>query len=117
LRHVESGRLLAVTSAEVIQEIFHRVTVVDSRERGVQMAEAALDLLAPVLPITHAVMQRVGDLVTRYPHLTAWDLVHVATCAEEGIPAIATPDEGFQSVIELRRVRPDDEVALRPYLR
>ncbi|MGH8932700.1 MAG: type II toxin-antitoxin system VapC family toxin [Egibacteraceae bacterium] len=117
LRHAESGRLLAVTSAEVIQEIFHRFTVVDSRERGARMAEGALDLFAPVLPITHAVMQRMGGLVTRYPHLTARDLVHVATCAEEGITAIVTPDEGFRSVVELRRVRPDDEIALRPYLR
>lgn len=117
LRHVESGRLPAVTSAEVIQEIFHRFTVVGSRERGAQMADSALDLFAPVLPVTHAVMQRMAGLVARYPHLTARDLVHVATCIEEGISAIVTPDQGFDQVVEVRRVPVDDAAAIRAYIR
>jgi predicted nucleic acid-binding protein len=116
LRHTESGRLPAVTSTEVIQEIFYRFSVVGSRERGFQMADSALDLFAPVLPITHAVMQRMAGLVTRYQHLTARDLVHVSTCIEEGISAIVTPDQGFDQVVEVRRVPVDDEVTIRAYL-
>jgi predicted nucleic acid-binding protein len=48
------------------------------------------------------------DLVARYPRLTARDLVHVATCLEEGIAEIVTPDRSFDVVAEIRRIDPAD---------
>lgn len=57
------------------------------------MARDVLDLFAPVLPITHAVMDRMPQLVERYPGLAARDLVHVATCLEATARLItAAPD-------------------------
>jgi predicted nucleic acid-binding protein len=70
------------------------------------LARASLDLLAPVLPLTHAVMRRVPDLVERYPRLEARDLVHVATCQHEGIGEIISPDRGFDAVEGLVRIDP-----------
>ena len=66
----------------------------------------ALDLFAPVLPITHALMRRVPDLALRYPSLDARDLVHVATCIHEGITEIVSPDRAFDQVAEVRRIDP-----------
>ena len=63
-------------------------------------------MFAPVLPITHAVMRRIPDLIRRYPALQARDLVHVATCIHEGIAEIMTADRGFDLVVEVRRVDP-----------
>ncbi|MHB8399678.1 MAG: hypothetical protein ACYDCI_12230 [Candidatus Limnocylindrales bacterium] len=48
------------------------------------------------------------DLVERYTTLAARDLVHVATCLEEGIGEIVSPDRGFDAVSEIRRIAPDD---------
>jgi predicted nucleic acid-binding protein len=48
-------------------------------------------------------------LVERYPELSARDLIHVATCLEEGITAIVSPDRGFDTVSEIRRVDPSEE--------
>lgn len=70
------------------------------------MARLSLDVFAPVLPITHALMRRLPDLAERYPALSARDLVHVATCIHEGIVEIVSADTGFDAVHELRRLDP-----------
>lgn len=107
LRRIAAGELEAVTSAEVVQEILHRFTAIGRPEIGAAMARDTLDLFAPVLPITHAVMRRMPELVRAYPTLAARDLVHVATCLEEGIGAIVSPDRGFDLVEGFRRVPPE----------
>jgi predicted nucleic acid-binding protein len=112
LQGVAEGRLPGVTSAEVIQEILHRFGALRRPELGSAMARHALDLFAPVLPITHLVMRRMSDLVDRYPALSARDLVHVATCLEERIFVIVSADAGFDRVTEIARVAPDDEAAV-----
>jgi len=113
LRRIEAGRLAAVTSAEVVQEILHRFTAIRRPDLGAQMASACMDLFSPVLPITHAVMARMPELVHGHPDLTARDLVHVATCIEESITIIVSPDEDFDRVSEVRRISPDDTEAIR----
>ncbi len=108
LARIADQRLEAVTSAEVIQEILHRFSALRRPDMGAAMARDALDLFAPVLPVTDAVMRRMPDLVGRYTTLAARDLVHVATCLEEGIREIVSPDRGFDAVSEIRRITPDD---------
>jgi predicted nucleic acid-binding protein len=96
----------AVTSAEVVQEIVHRYAAIGRRPEGAELAARTLDLFAPVLPITHALMRRVPDLVERYSRLAARDAIHVATCLHEGIGEIVSTDQAFDSVAELRRIDP-----------
>jgi predicted nucleic acid-binding protein len=108
IRSVRDGLIDGVISAEVVQEILHRFVGIRRPEVGARMSRDALDLFAPVLPLTHGVMDRMPGLVGRYPALAARDLVHVATCLEEGIGVIVSPDRGFDAVAELRRVAPDD---------
>ncbi len=105
---IDSGQLEAVISTEVVQEILHRYLSIRQLDVGVAMANVALNLFAPVLPITHALMRRVPDLAQRYPGLAARDLVHIATCIHEGITEIISPDRGFDQVTELRRIAPED---------
>jgi predicted nucleic acid-binding protein len=108
LRRIGDGDLEAVISTEVVQEVLHRFTRIGRPAEGTALARAALDLFAPVLPITHATMRRVPDLVDRHPTLAARDLVHVATCQAEGISDIVSPDHGFDAVPGLRRLDPAD---------
>ena len=103
---ISDGSVDGVTSAEVVQEIFHRFLSIRRPEDGAILAERTQDLMAPVLPITHALMRRVPELARRYPTLDARDLVHVATCIHEGITEIISPDRGFDQVAELRRLDP-----------
>ncbi|MBI4730019.1 MAG: type II toxin-antitoxin system VapC family toxin [Acidobacteria bacterium] len=112
-----AGRLPAVTSAEVVREILHRFAHIGRRDLGAALASATLDLFAPVLPVTHRIVQRTAALVERCPRLSARDLVHVATCLEEGIGAIVSPDTGFDEVGAIRRIPPGDRKLLARYLR
>src|SRR5207342_834839 len=83
LERVEAGELDAVISVEVVQEIVHRYLAIRRPDLAVTGATAAMDLFAPVLPLTHAVMRRIPALARGYPMLAARDLVHVATCQHE----------------------------------
>lgn len=106
LEAVTTQQVEGVTSAEVIQEIFHRFTILGDRGIGARMATAALDLFNPVLAITDAIMRHMPDLVLEHHGLSARDLVHVATCREAGIDAIVSPDRGFDEVAGLSRIDP-----------
>lgn len=106
LARVADGELEGVTSVEVIQEILHRFSAIRRPDVGVSMARDALDLFAPVLPVTHAVMRRMPELMEAHPTLAARDLVHVATCLQEGIRDIVSPDLGFEDVPGIRRIDP-----------
>jgi predicted nucleic acid-binding protein len=103
----------AATSVEVVQEIIHRYLTTERAPGGLALAEQTMDLFAPVLPITHALMRRVPDLARRYPDLAARDLIHVATCIHEGITDILSTDRGFDSVREIRRIPPEEFVPAR----
>ncbi len=105
---VGDGDLDAVTSAEVVQEIIHRFMAIRRPDVAQSMAIRTMDTFAPVIPLTHAMMRRVPDLAHRYPMLSARDLVHVATCIHEGITEIVSPDRGFDTVREIRRVPPEE---------
>jgi predicted nucleic acid-binding protein len=109
---IRDGQMDGVISAEVVQEILHRFLAIRRPDIGVWMARDALDLFAPVLSLTHRTMDRMPDLVTRYPELAARDLVHVATCLEEGIDVIVSPDRGLDAVREVKRIAPDDSEAI-----
>lgn len=108
---IDSGRLEAVISVEVVQELLHRFLSIRQPEIAMTMATVALSTFAPVVPITHALMRRVPDLARRYPSLSARDLIHVATCIHEGIAEIISPDRGFDRVGELRRIPPEEYAA------
>jgi len=106
LQDAAEQRLEAVTSAEVVQEILHRYISIRRASLGIALAREAVAAFRPLLPITHVVAERLPDLAERYPRLTSRDLVHVATCIEEGIGAIVSPDRGFDEVSEIRRLDP-----------
>jgi predicted nucleic acid-binding protein len=103
---ISVGEIDAVTSVEVVQEILHRYRSIRQVEGGAILATKTMDLFAPVLPITHALMRRVPALAGRYPDLAARDIVHVATCIHEGIDEIVSTDRGFDAVREIRRIDP-----------
>lgn len=111
LRLIRSGGLDATTSTQVVQEVAHRFLAIGRPENARQLALDVLDLFAPVLPITHALMRRVPDLAQKYPTLSARDLVHVATCVHEGISEIISPDRAFDQVAEVRRIDPTEFTA------
>jgi len=114
---VATGRLDAVTSAEVVQEIFHRFARSPRAAEGAELAQATIDLFSPVLPITHGIVARMPELARRYPTHSARDLIHVATCLAHGIEAVVSPDTDFDRIREVRRIAPEDHAGLSSHVR
>jgi len=112
IRRVASGDLAGVISAEVIQEIGHRFMHARQPERAAELIGLALEVFSPVIPVSHVVVERMPGLIRRYPSLEARDLIHVATCLEERIETIVSPDRAFDVVAELKRIEPADAVQL-----
>lgn len=90
----------------MIQELVHRYLSIRRVDAAASVAREVLASFGPVLAVDHAIVARLPELVSRYPGLTTRDLVHVATCIEEGITDIVTPDRGFDRVREVRRIDP-----------
>ncbi len=112
LTSIAEGRLSAVISTEVIQEIAHRFVHIRKPGSAIQLITHALELFSPVVPVGQPVVARLPGLIARYRDLQARDLIHVATCLEERIEAIVSPDRAFDVVVELRRIDPTDGAAL-----
>lgn len=110
IRQVASGGLAGVISAEVIQEIAHRFVHARQPERAEELIGLALEVFSPVIPVSHAVVERMPGLIRRYPSLEARDLIHLATCVEERIETIISPDRAFDAVSEVQRIDPVDAV-------
>ena len=106
IARVAASEIEATTSAEVVQEILHRYVAIRRADHGLAIARDVLKAFRPVLSITDSVARRLPDLVERYPMLAVRDLVHVATCLEEGIDTIISPDTGFDRVGEIKRLDP-----------
>jgi len=106
LSRVADRTMDATTSAEVIQEVLHRYRAIGRAAGGIALAREILAAFQPVLPVTDGVVRRLPDLAERYTAVSAWDLLHVATCIEHGIDTIITPDRGFDTVKEIKRLDP-----------
>ncbi len=106
LRSIVAGDLDGVTSAEVIQEILHRFTARSEPAIGAELARHAMDVFAPVLPVTDSVVRRMPGLVEAHPTLSARDLIHVATCLEEDIDTIVSPDRDLDLLDGIHRIDP-----------
>ncbi|MGQ0625724.1 MAG: type II toxin-antitoxin system VapC family toxin [Sporichthyaceae bacterium] len=107
LRLVAEGELAATTSTEVVQEILHRFARAD-RVIGQTMAQGVLDLFGDLLPIDRRCLAAAVDRFPSAPHLSARDLLHVATCVVHGIDEIVSVDTGFDMASEIRRLPPAD---------
>lgn len=91
-----------VTDAEVLQEVLHRYHAI-SRPDAIQPAfDLLLSLVADVLPIELATVQRAKEVMASHPRLSARDAVHVAVMDLHAIKQLMSFDSGFD-------VRPDIE--------
>lgn len=113
LSGVAENRVAARTSASVVEEIWHLQLRGRPRLKP-RTAEKALTLFAPVLPVTHAIVEQALALDVKA--LGSNDRIHVATCRAAGIDTIVTADAAFDEVEGLRRVDPGERAAMEALL-
>lgn len=113
VRAVASGAAAGRISAAVAEELWH--LELRGRIEGLEGVTREYGrIFAPVLPVTHRVVEAALDLDV--PALGANDRIHAATCLIEGIRQIVSADAAFDRVKGIRRTDPIDAQAVRRLL-
>ncbi len=94
-----------VTDAEVLQEILHRYHAINRPEAIQPTFDLLLGLVADVLPIEVATVQRAKEVMTSYPRLSARDAVHLAVMDLHEIKQLMSFDGGFDVRPDIQRLR------------
>jgi predicted nucleic acid-binding protein len=100
---------LPVVNAEVLQEILYRYVMIDKGDTGLAICRDIEALEVDVLPITKDDMNRTFELFEHYKSkkLPPRDLIHAAVMINNGISHIISADKHFDSIREIKRVRPE----------
>ena len=110
LTEIANGRLDAVISTEIIQEILYRFGASGQAQVGVQMASNLMNLVPDVLPVTVEDMQTAVALFAEYgpKGVKARDVVHTAVMHTHQLTHIISTDKHFDQFDGITRLDPHD---------
>jgi hypothetical protein len=93
--------------AEVLQDLVHRYTALKIwNEQKQDFMDFALLMRGATEPVTGLDVEWAAQLVERYPHLSARDLIHLAVMSRVGASHIVSADRGFDAIEGLTRLDP-----------
>lgn len=98
LEAVAAGEIVAVTDAEVHQEILHRYTAVGERERAMHVSSLFLRAVPDVLSITRADVEATVGLLLAHKRLPVRDAVHAAIMTRHSIRDVISADRHFDLI-------------------
>ena len=104
LAKVQSGRVEACTSTEVLQEILYRYTALRRRDLAREVYDLFVEICPVVLPVTLADTDRARDLVSSGSGVGVRDAIHASVMFNNGVPSIASFDSGFDAIAGITRV-------------
>lgn len=94
-----------VTDAEVLQEVLHRYHAISRPDAIQPVFDLLLSVVADVLPIELATVQRAKEVMASHPRLSARDALHVAVMDLHGIKQLMSFDSGFDVRPDIERLR------------
>lgn len=104
---IATGRLDAVTDAEVLQEILYRYLHIGEREKGFLVFDHFYRImLGRILSIEDADVHRARFLAEQHPGLSARDVIHLAVMTRHQVEEILTADTAFDKIEQVRRIDP-----------
>ncbi|HEX5711844.1 MAG TPA: type II toxin-antitoxin system VapC family toxin [Solirubrobacterales bacterium] len=113
LEAVAAGRAEGRTSPAVLEEVWH-VALRDGDGRLDGLAQAALEIFSPLLPVTEQAFAHALSIDHR--GLGPNDRLHLGTCATNEIDVVLTADRAFDGIKGVARVDPLDPEAVEPLL-
>jgi len=114
LEAVARGKIVALTDAEVLQEILHRYSALSQRERAIEIVRLFVKVVPTVLPVTLTDVEGALDVHRQYAGLQARDSLHVAVMVNNGVRRIISADRHFDTVDEVQRFDPALWARLQP---
>ena len=106
LELVSWGKLEAVTSSEVLQEVLFFRMRRGNREDALESVRRIREIVDEVLPVTGDDVLAACDFLALYPALDARDAVHAAVAQRHRINSIVSVDKDFDRIQGLRRLTP-----------
>lgn len=103
---IERGHVEATTTAEVIQEFTHVRARKRDRRDAAELANAYIDLLAPLLTIEESHVREGLALFEHHPALGSFDAILAAAAVDAGASALASADRAFSVVPALHHAEP-----------
>jgi predicted nucleic acid-binding protein len=116
LEAVARGEVTALTDAEVLQEILHRYSALNKRERAIEVVRLFVSVVPTVLPVTLADIEGALDVHQQYRGLQARDSLHVAVMTNNHVRRILSADQHFDLVDQVQRLDPALWMQLKPGL-
>ena len=107
LKLVAIGEVEAVINVEVIQEIFHRYTMIKMKEKGIKLAKNIMRLIPRIYSIELSDVIKAMEILRRYD-LTSRDAIHIAFMLNRNINEVCTYDKHFFDVKEIKAYKPEE---------
>lgn len=106
LRRIAEGEIDAVTDAEVFSEILHRFSAIGRHAEGLAIYDGFRQIVPVVLPVPVEAVDDARAVLQSTPRISSRDALHVAIMRREGLTRIASYDEGFDGLKDIRRIQP-----------
>lgn len=106
LTRIQSGRLDAVSSVEVLQEILYRYWSIGELTKGCQVFADFESLIPNFLDIKRADLILAKDLLRKRSEIKPRDALHVAVMKNNKIAVIISADRDFDSIPGIKRRDP-----------
>ena len=112
LKLVAVGEVDAVINVEVLQEIFHRYTMIKMKEKGIELAKKVITIVPRIYSIELSDAIKAMEILEKY-NVTSRDAIHIAFMHNRNIKEVCTYDQHFFGVEEIKAYKPED--LLRTY--
>jgi len=103
---IKSGRILAVTNTEVLQEILYRYFSLRRSDVGEAAYRSIVRICFPILPITIADTDSALELLKIHKSISSRDAIHAATMINNGLNQIISTDSHFDVIPQIKRIDP-----------
>ena len=107
LKLIAVGEVDAVINVEVLQEIFHRYTMIKMKEKGIDLAKKVITIVPRIYSIELSDAIKAMEILEKY-NMTSRDAIHIAFMMNRNIKEVCTYDRHFFGVEGINAFKPED---------
>jgi hypothetical protein len=101
LELISEGKIIGMTSTEVLQEILYRYQAIDLLDKGLEVFDSFSSIIDEALSINLNIIREARNIL-KENNINARDAVHIATMDYYGISYIVSHDKHFKEFKHIR---------------
>ena len=107
LKLIAVGEIDAVINVEVLQEIFHRYTMIKMKQKGIELAKKVVSIVPRIYSIELSDAIKAMEILEKYD-ITSRDAIHIAFMLNRNIKEVCTYDRHFFGIKRIKVYKPED---------